>query len=61
MIHRFANGQNHSGVRAITLIDPALDLDAKSDHKIHPIESLGTIQVTCKRYARGDNLCTIPI
>ncbi len=29
--------------RAITLVDPALDLDAKRDHIIHPIGFLGTL------------------
>lgn len=29
--------------RAITLVDPALDLDAKGDHIIHPIGFLGTL------------------
>ena len=29
--------------RAITLIDPALDLDARDDHIIHPVGFLGTL------------------
>ena len=29
--------------RAITLIDPALDLDARGDHIIHPVGFLGTL------------------
>lgn len=29
--------------RAITLLDPALDLDAKGDHTIHPVGFLGTL------------------
>lgn len=29
--------------RAVTLLDPALDLDAKGDHIIHPIGFLGTL------------------
>lgn len=29
--------------RAITLVDPALDLDAKGDHIIHPVGFLGTL------------------
>lgn len=29
--------------RAITLVDPALDLDAKGDHIIHPVGFLGTM------------------
>ena len=29
--------------RAVTLIDPALDLDAKGEHIIHPIGFLGTL------------------
>ena len=29
--------------RAITLVDPALDLDAKGEHIIHPIGFLGTL------------------
>ena len=77
MLHQFANGQDHSGVRryykrqeqkaqrradidrtldkirgkygyrsirrAIALVDPALDLDAKEEHIIHPIGFLGTL------------------
>ena len=34
----------HSIRRAITLVDPALDLDAKGEHIIHPIGFLGTLQ-----------------
>lgn len=30
--------------RAITLVDPALDLDAKGEHIIHPIGFLGTLR-----------------
>ena len=29
--------------RAITLVDPALDLDAKKEHTIHPVGFLGTL------------------
>lgn len=29
--------------RAITLLDPALDLDAKEEHIIHPVGFLGTL------------------
>ena len=29
--------------RAITLIAPALDLDARGDHTIHPVGFLGTL------------------
>ena len=29
--------------RAIILVDPALDLDAKGDHIIHPVGFLGTL------------------
>ena len=29
--------------RAITPIDPALDLDARGDHIIHPVGFLGTL------------------
>ena len=29
--------------RAITLMDPALDLDAKGEHIIHPVGFLGTL------------------
>ena len=29
--------------RAITLVDPPLDLDAKGDHIIHPVGFLGTM------------------
>jgi len=29
--------------RRITLLDPALDLDAKRDHIIHPVGFLGTL------------------
>lgn len=29
--------------RAITLVDPALDLDAKVEHIIHPVGFLGTL------------------
>ena len=34
----------HSIRRAITLVDPTLDLDAKGEHIIHPIGFLGTLQ-----------------
>lgn len=30
--------------RAIALLDPALDLDAKGEHVIHPIGFLGTLE-----------------
>lgn len=30
--------------RAVTLLDPALDLDAKGDHIIHPVGFLGTLR-----------------
>lgn len=30
--------------RGITLVDPALDLDAKEEHIIHPIGFLGTLR-----------------
>ena len=30
--------------RAVTLVDPALDLDAKGEHIIHPTGFLGTLQ-----------------
>lgn len=33
----------HSICRAIVLVDPALDLDAKGAHIIHPIGFLGTL------------------
>lgn len=33
----------HSIRRAIALVDPALDLDAKGEHIIHPIGFLGTL------------------
>lgn len=33
----------HSIRRAIALVDPALDLDAKEEHIIHPIGFLGTL------------------
>ncbi len=29
--------------RAVTLLDPALDLDAKGNHIIHPVGFLGTL------------------
>ena len=29
--------------RAVTLLDPALDLDARGDHVIHPVGLLGTL------------------
>ena len=33
----------HSIRRGVTLLDPALDLDAKGDHIIHPVGFLGTL------------------